>query len=129
MSAYIDFPHGLTYTHTMSMNAMPSASLQQILQELRVGLIQLYGSRLKSLVLFGSYARGQADEGSDIDVALILDDFAFASTEIERCIEFVAALSLQYDCVISIIPIRERDWLIRQTPFLMNVRREAIPVS
>ena len=91
--------------------------------------MQLYGSRLKSLVLFGSHARGQASEGSDIDVALILDTFAYASQEIERCGDFVAQLCLRHECLIGLVPIRERDWLTRQDPFLMNVRREAVPVG
>ena len=111
------------------MDAIEHTSLQQILHELRTGLSHLYGSRLKDLVLFGSYARGQADEGSDIDVALILDDFAYAGDEISVVSHFVADLCLKYACVIGIVPIRERDWLTRQTPLLMNIRREGLAVA
>ena len=111
------------------MDTTRNASVQQTLQELRAGLTELYGPRLKGLMLFGSYARGEATEGSDIDVAFILDDFAFASKEIGRSSTLVAELCLEHVCVISLIPIRERDWRTRQDPFLMNVRREAVIVS
>ncbi|MEA1869432.1 MAG: nucleotidyltransferase domain-containing protein, partial [Euryarchaeota archaeon] len=43
-----------------------------------------YGSQLKSILLFGSYARGEETEDSDIDIAVILEDFDHACTEIER---------------------------------------------
>ena len=111
------------------MNVMLNPTVQQILQELRLSLEQLYGSRFKGLLLFGSYARGEGTDGSDIDVALILDDFAYAGEEIERSLDVVASLCLKYTCLIGLVPIREHDWLDRQDPFLMNVRREAMPVS
>jgi uncharacterized protein len=33
-----------------------------------------FGDRLRELRLFGSYARGEADEDSDIDVLVLVDD-------------------------------------------------------
>ena len=107
----------------------PSLPLQHILHELVGALAQEYGSRLKGVRLYGSHARGDASAGSDIDVAIILDDFAAAGDEISRCAPLAARLSLQYHCVLSLLPIREHDWHTRQTPLLLNVRREAIPVS
>lgn len=110
------------------MNITLNATMQQILQELRLSLEQLYGSRLKGLLLFGSYARGEGTDGSDIDVALILDDFAFASTEIERSADLVAELCLKHTCVIGMVPIREQDWLSRQDPLFLNIRREGVAI-
>lgn len=111
------------------MDTLPNVLLQQILEQLRAGLTQLYGPRLKKLLLFGSHARDEATEGSDIDVAVILDDFDYASREIDRSSMLISELCLRYDCLIGVVPIRERDWLTRQDPFLMNVRREAIPLT
>lgn len=111
------------------MDAIPTALLQQILRELRAILTELYGPRLKTLMLYGSYARGEATDGSDIDVALVLDDFASAGAEIARSSALVAELCLEHACVISAIPIREHEWLAGEDPFLMNVHREAILVS
>jgi len=42
--------------------------LKTILSELRQYLAELYGAWLMEVVLFGSQARGDVVEGSDIDV-------------------------------------------------------------
>src|SRR3989338_2967198 len=106
-----------------------SPAIEPILQELRRGLATLYGPRLKGLTLYGSHARAQAVEGSDIDVALIVDDFASAGEEISAFSDLIAALSLKHNCVLSVIPVRQRDWLTRQTPLLINIRREGLAIA
>lgn len=54
--------------------------LERTLQEYRRLLEIEFGPRLRSLRLFGSRARGDADEDSDADVAVVVDDL----TEAER---------------------------------------------
>ena len=108
---------------------MVSQKIQAIVRELRNGLDAEYGSRLKALTLFGSHARNQAIEGSDIDVALILDDFSSGGAELSALSSLVAKLSLEHGCVISVVPIRERDWRHSRTPLLMNIRREGVSVA
>ena len=50
----------------------------------RNGLEKIYGERLHRVYLFGSYARGEADEESDVDIAVVLDDVPDYFAEIER---------------------------------------------
>ena len=102
--------------------------IQPILQELKSRLGELYGERLKGLYLFGSYARGDATEDSDIDVAVVLDDFGSACSEISRTGALVSDLSLEYECVVSLIPVREADLRVRRSPLLLNLRREGAVV-
>jgi uncharacterized protein len=99
-----------------------------ILQELRAGLEELYGERLKGLYLFGSYARGEAREDSDIDVAMVLTDFPTAGREIARTGRLVSDLGLKYECVLALIPVREADLAARRSPLFMNLRREGATV-
>ena len=56
----------------------------RIVGELHERAAAIYGDRLRRVYLFGSYARDEADEDSDIDVALerhALGDFAGANIE------------------------------------------------
>lgn len=36
-----------------------------------------YGKKIKKIILFGSAARGELKEGSDIDVLIVVDDNSF----------------------------------------------------
>jgi len=67
--------------------------IKDIHQELKDGLKKRYGSKLKSMMLFGSYARGDQRGDSDIDIAIILEDFSHACAEIERTDDIVSSLS------------------------------------
>lgn len=102
--------------------------IEPILKELHKGLQRIYGVRLKGTFLFGSYARGETDENSDIDVALVLDDFDYAGEEISRSSALVAEICLKYACLISIVPIREKDWQKRRSPLLLNIRKEGVAI-
>jgi len=65
-----------------------------LLNELKQGLELIYGDQLQGVYLFGSYARGEQDSESDLDILIILDDFERYSTEVKRTGELVSNLSL-----------------------------------
>ena len=102
--------------------------IEPILRELKEGLQAIYGERLKGVYLFGSRARGDAEEDSDIDVAVVLEDFVTSREERKRWSRLASEVGLKYTCVPMIIPVREADWRNRDDSFLRNVRREGVPV-
>ena len=106
---------------------MKQEQLTQLLNELKEGLKKIYGARLKGLYLFGSYARREQDAGSDIDILVVLDRFdSTYSAEINRTGDFGSELSLKYGVTVSKVFVKEADWIQKKTPFLDNVREEAI---
>lgn len=102
--------------------------IKDILQELKDSLKKRYGRKLKSMMLFGSYARGEQRGDSDIDIAIILEDFSHACAEIERTGDIVSSLSLKFDTLISLVPIKENDWHKRKTALISNIKRDGIAV-
>lgn len=50
-----------------------SLSVQMILSKYVSELEKIYGAYLKSVILYGSYARGDFSEESDIDIMILLD--------------------------------------------------------
>jgi predicted nucleotidyltransferase len=100
--------------------------IQSLLQEFRRGLAAIYGRRLRGIYLYGSFARGEDDPESDLDLLIVLDHFDRYGAEVERTGELAAALSLSHGITISQVFLREEEWLHGDTPFLANVREEAI---
>lgn len=106
---------------------MDEVQLKRLLEELKKGLKAIYGIRLKGLYLFGSYARQEQDRESDMDILVILDHFdPTYISEINRTNDLGSELSLKYGVTISKVFVKEGDWIRKQTPFLDNVREEAI---
>lgn len=103
-----------------------SREITQLLEETSKALRQIYGNRLRGLYLFGSYATQKASPGSDVDVVIVLKDFRDYWEEVKRTSHVISALSLQYDISVSPIRLREDDWLHSDSPFLNNLRKEAI---
>ena len=101
--------------------------LKPFLARLRTGLEGLYGPCLVEVYVYGSYARGNERAESDLDVLIVLDDFDAHGEQVDRVSELAASLSLQYGVCISKIFVRERDWRTGRSPFLLNVREEAVP--
>jgi predicted nucleotidyltransferase len=104
-----------------------NANILSILGKLKENLERLYGVRLKGVYLFGSYARGEADEESDVDVLIVLDRVDNYAQEIERTSELIATLSLECGRSISRVFVSERRWRDDRTMFFLNVREEAVP--
>ena len=100
--------------------------LKTILTELRQYLAELYSERLVDVVLFGSHARGDAVEGSDIDVLIVLKGKVSQFEEVARTSEFNAELCLKYDVLTSRIFVSEADYRGSQMSLLANARQEGI---
>ncbi len=102
--------------------------LKPLLKKLKSGLKKIYGRQFKSAYLFGSRARGDYDEDSDVDVLIVLSDFKKYGAELKRTGELVGKLSLDYGTTVSVVFSREQEWKHDKLPLLMNIRAESIVV-
>ena len=105
------------------------AVLDEITGRVCAAAKEVLGDKLEKVVLFGSYARGDYDEESDIDIFILADIQPEEARGIGSKIgRLVGWLELEYDVVISIhvtcssIFHRFRNIM----PYFMNVQKEGI---
>ena len=102
-------------------------NLKIVLDEFKAELRKLYGERLKDVILYGSYARGNASEKSDIDVMVVLEGSIMPGREIDRMIDVITDINLKYGVLLAVVPVSEEKYFNVNSPLLLNVRREGIP--
>ena len=122
-----DSNHPFGYNRASSRGAAMTLKLQNVLAQLKDGLADIYGERLRGVYLYGSHARGTPDPESDVDVLIVLDEVASYGAEIRRTSELVSSLSLANDVSISRAFASQDRWIHDQSMFFANAREDAIP--
>jgi predicted nucleotidyltransferase len=107
---------------------MKNQNLDRIIALVKQWFSEQYQENLEELILYGSQAKGDARESSDIDVLVVLKKTFSYREEIDRTSQFIADLSLEYDTVISLAFISAQRFQEENSPFLLNVRREGVPL-
>jgi len=100
-----------------------------IVEQLRRAVAEAYGERLRGIVLYGSWARGEATEESDIDVLVVLKGPLAYDDELRRLSRIATMLTIEHGVYVSAQPISAPDFEERSEPFLVNVRREGVRVA
>src|SRR5438552_3924849 len=102
--------------------------LKTVLAELKSQFEALYGDRFVSMILYGSQARGDARQWSDIDVLTVLKGPVDPSKEIHRTGGIVSDLCLQHDVVIQRLFVDEDRWRKLDGPIFENIQLEGIVI-
>lgn len=88
---------------------------------------RIYGDAVKGIYLYGSYARGDYDEESDIDFAAIVDGERLElQGKMYQLWDASAELDLAYDVVISatVIPFSEYTKYKPHLRYYQNIEKE-----
>ena len=104
-----------------------------VLQEVYEGCLAIFG-KIKEAYLYGSYARGDFHEESDIDILLTVEQpQSVISHHRSDIAELSSDLSLEHDITVSISvksisvkPAEQFERLMNVLPFYQNVVREGI---
>lgn len=110
---------------------MPAAT-HDIIMEFARGVKRILGSSLKQVILYGSYARGDYNASSDIDIMVLT---TLTDTEIEQVESDIYGLAfdfqMDYGVDISVVIKNEGqfNYWLGALPFYDNVKREGIVVN
>ncbi|MCD7817448.1 MAG: nucleotidyltransferase domain-containing protein [Lachnospiraceae bacterium] len=105
--------------------------LKTVLGRVKEESIQIYGNKLDKIILYGSYARGDNTDESDIDIMILLDcDKEEVENLREKTYEMANDISLDEDVFLSILLRDKKNFEENQDflPFYRNVVREGIAV-
>ena len=105
------------------------ANVPQALEAFTRAVAQREGARFRSAILFGSYARGDAGAGSDVDVAVVLDGPPDVALDAVLDLSAVAYdVLLDTGVLIQPVPVRSDEWdhpeRHSNPRLLANIRRE-----
>ena len=100
--------------------------VDQALRELKLALNDLYGERLHGVYLYGSYSRGEATPDSDVDLLVVLKGPTQTGREIDRMNPAVSRICLDYDLLISAMPVSLDSFERRRSAFLVSAGRDAV---
>ena len=106
--------------------------LQYISDQIVNSYKEAFGSDLRKVILFGSYARGDYDQESDIDyTAIVSGQRQELQKKMNSVWDFSAELGLENDVVISpaMIPADEFEKYKTILPYYRNIDEEGILVG
>jgi len=110
------------------MSTLPP-KIRDVVTRLEQGLKEFYGDRFRGLLLYGSYARGTAWEGSDVDLLLLLAGPVDPVTEILAMEGVTWPLSLESSLVLAVMPADVEAWQRGEGFFFRSIREDAVPVA
>ena len=93
----------------------------------RTELEKIYGSRLRGVYLYGSDARDELHEDSDIDIAIILDDISSRFDEHDHTSPLGSQLSLEKNTLVSFFLASEADFDRGRFAIHRMIKKEGIP--
>lgn len=109
------------------MKTRINPAIEPIVREFKAALQDLYGDRLGDVVLYGSYARGDYDDESDIDLMILLNDEDVNTyAEIRKIIDIEVQLLLRYGLAISPLPVSYRKYKTSVGGVYREARKEGL---
>lgn len=128
---YVNYVHGYSIFEKSMLKGV--TIMPQIMQDLITLYVEqikdVYGSHLRQVILYGSYARGDYSKDSDVDIMILLD---ISDMEIkayfDKLTDMTFDFNMNYD--IDIKPIAKNEehfkkWVVNY-PFYANVYKEGV---
>ena len=105
--------------------------VNKAIQEFIKGVKKILGERTKKIILYGSYARGDYNDSSDIDIMILTDLSDDEIIEYRNKIwDYAYDIEWDNDFEISLSPLIKNidkfNYWLEALPFYMNVQKEGV---
>ncbi len=107
-------------------------NIRKAINEFLVEANNMFGDRAKKIILYGSYARGDFNKSSDIDIMILTD---LTDNEIveysEKIWDFAYDIQLENNVILSILikNIDKFNYWLEALPFYINVQNEGVVLN
>lgn len=111
---------------------MTNQELNMICNSVYKKIKNIFKDRLVSVILYGSYARGDNDKESDIDIAIIAKGTRIELSKYrDAMVEVMSDFMMEYDALVSLTEIPEDDFIEYQNvlPYYRNIAQEGVSLS
>lgn len=102
---------------------------ENIFEEAKENIISLFDSHLLKIILYGSYARNDETNESDIDFMVLTDLNEKNIKKLrDKIIDIIVELSIKYNTVLSIkiLNINHFNKYLEILPFYKNINKEGV---
>lgn len=106
-------------------------NIKNIVSEVNKELIKLFGGKIKRIILYGSYARGDFNLESDVDIMILLNCEQKEITKRRKEISRIASrIGLKNDIMISLLARSCTDYenQMKYQPFYQNIEKEGMEI-
>jgi len=103
--------------------------IEEIINQINCELKRKFKEKLDKIILFGSYARGDYDNESDLDVLVLVEDSQLKKYN-DEIIDFEVDLTIKYGILPSII-LRNTNYYNENKeviPFFRSVEKEGVEI-
>ena len=103
--------------------------MKKLMEQYIVEIKKIYGTHLRKIILFGSYARGDFKSDSDVDIMILLDMSDLDLKAYSRQLSYMT-YDFNLDNDLDIKPIAKseehfRKW-VSNYPFYANIHKEGV---
>jgi predicted nucleotidyltransferase len=105
--------------------------LEMILRQMVQIYQSVYGDRIVKIILYGSYARGDYQSDSDVDiVAIVQGERPDLQEQLKRIWDVSFELELEYGAILSptVIPYEEYEKYKDSLPYYRNIENEGVDI-
>ena len=101
---------------------------EELLSKIRDRLQRVHGDRLRGVVLFGSAARGDLSDDSDVDLLVLLQGPVHFGQDLQTNISALYPLTLETGHPISAKPVDAKRYDEFECPLFRNAKTEGIRI-